>query len=54
MTEATGELACWRLRLLEFGCYVLHRADMKHQVVDALPRLKTGGGDTKTMEDEIP
>lgn len=49
MTEATGMAARWRLCLVEFDVYVIHRLVVRHQVADALSHLKTGGGDTKTL-----
>lgn len=53
ITEAAGRLARWRLRLWEFDFKVVHHAGIKHQTTDIASILKTGGGDTKTPEDEI-
>lgn len=33
---------------------VVHRADIKHQAADALYRLKTTGGDTSPLDDDLP
>lgn len=54
MTKTTGVLTGLPVRLLEFEYDVVHRADVKHPAADALPPVRTGTGDTKTLEDEIP
>lgn len=43
-----------RVRLLEFVSDVVHRAGIKHQAVDALFRLRTGGSDNRPLGDQIP
>lgn len=39
LTDATGRLVRWRLRLSKFDCDPVHRAGAKHQNADALPHL---------------
>lgn len=50
MSDATGKLTRWRLRLSELELDVVHRARVKHYAVDALSRLPTSGAD-ETMID---
>lgn len=54
MTEVTGKLTGCRLSLLEFDFYVVRHVSVRHQAVDMLPRLETGGGDPEILQNEIP
>lgn len=54
LADTSVRWARWRLCLPEFEFNVLHRAGVKHQAVDALSRMPTGGADTTPIEDEIP
>lgn len=53
LTTATGRLARWRLRLLEYDFEVMHRPGIVHPVPDAFPRLDMSGFDITSLEDEI-
>lgn len=53
LADATGKLARWQLRLLEYVFEVVHRGGVKHQEADALPRLLTTEVDNTELEDEI-
>lgn len=54
MTDATGELARWRLRLFEFEFDAVHRTGVKYKAADALSLFETVGGDTKRLENNFP
>lgn len=54
MADATGKLARWRLRLLEYDYEIQHRPGVKHQAADALSRVRTDGGDETELDDEVP
>jgi len=54
LSDASGKLQRWRLRLLEFEFDVVHRPGIKHQAADALSRLNTQGEDEEPLEDEVP
>lgn len=54
MSDATGKMEIWRLRLSELELDVVHRAGVKHQAAEALSRLPFSGDDETTIEDEIP
>lgn len=47
MSEASGKLVHYRLRLLQFDFDAVHRAGVKRLAGDALLCLETGGVDTK-------
>lgn len=53
MSDATGKLVRWRLRLSELEFDVLHRARIKHHAADALFRLSTTGTDETKLDDEL-
>ena len=54
LTEPSGRLIRWRLRLSEFDFKVLYRPGRVNQVRDALSRLVRPSRDTKPVEDDIP
>lgn len=51
LTNSTGKMARWRLRLSEFELDVVYRTVIKHQATDALLRLKTNRDDRMQVED---
>lgn len=53
MTDNSGKLACWRLRLVEFELDAVHRAGVKHQAADAVSRLPTTGIDDTPLHDDV-
>lgn len=54
MSDATGKLSIWHLRLHELELDVFHRARIKHQAADELSRLGTSGEDRIELNDEVP
>ena len=42
------------MRLAEFEYKVQFRAGVKHQLADGVSRLRTDGGDTESVDDEVP
>ena len=53
-SNAEGRLARWRIQLAEYDFDIQYRPGIKHQVPDALSRVRTAGGDTSSIEEEIP
>lgn len=53
LTTATGRLARWELRLLEYDLEVMHRPVIVHQATDALYRINTTVFDTTPPDDEM-
>lgn len=53
MTEDTGMLSRWGLRVLEPYLDVIHLAGVKYGAADVPSGLIADGGDTNTLEDEI-
>lgn len=53
LTDSTGKLERWKLRLSEFAFDVVHSAGIRHQAAEASSRLKTSGIDTTPIEDGI-
>ena len=54
LSDASGRLQRWRLRLADFEYDVVHRAGIKHQAADALSRMPTDGSDQTPLDDAIP
>ena len=54
LSDASGRLQRWRLRLQPFEYDIVHRPGVKHQAADALSRLPTTGTDQTDLDDEIP
>jgi len=54
LSDASGRLMRWRLRLADFDYEVKHRAGIKHQAADTLSRIRTNGEDTSDLDDAIP
>lgn len=53
LTESSGRLAHWRLRLAEFDPTLEYQSRRVHVVPYALSRLVTIGAPTQTVHDEI-
>ena len=53
LTEPSGRLMEWRLRLSEFDFKIVYRPGRVHPVPDALSRLISPTRDMKTVEDDI-
>ena len=54
LSDPSGRMMRWRLRLYEFDFEIQYRPGRVHQVPDALSRLITPGSDPKPVDDEIP
>lgn len=54
LSDASGRLQRWRLRLQPFEYDIVHRPGVKHQAADAMSRLNTTGTDQTDLDDEIP
>ena len=54
LTDPSGRLTGWRLRLSEFDYEVTYRPGRVHQVPNALSRISTSGTDNSPVDDEIP
>lgn len=52
--STTGKLVRWLPRLSDSEIYLVHRTGIENQDVDDSSRLKTGGTDTTTPEDNLP
>jgi len=54
LTDASGRLLRWRLRVAEFDFTVAYRPGRVHQVPDALSRLETEFDDGHPVDDDVP
>ena len=55
LTNSSGRLMRWRLRLSEFDFTITYRPERVHQVPDALSGLiSPDGNDDKVVDDEVP
>ena len=54
ITDPTGRLGRWRLRLSEFDFTVQYRPGRKHNLADGMSRILTEGGDRSKLDDDIP
>ena len=54
LSDPSGRLMRWRLRLSEFDFEIKYRPSRVHQVPDALSRLIAPGSDPRPVDDEIP
>lgn len=54
MTEATGNLLKWQLRISELDFEVVDRNGVKYQPADVLSRLPTTESDESLFEDDVP
>ena len=53
LSDPSGRLMRWRLRLSEFHFEIQYHQDRVHQVPDASSRLITPGSDPKPVDDDI-
>lgn len=54
MTDETGKLAHWLLRLSKLEFDAVHRAGIKHQTAEALSRFPTTGNDKMLLNNDVP
>jgi len=54
LTDSSGRLFRWRLRLAEVDFTVTYRPGRVHQVPDALPRLESEFDDGQPVDDDVP
>ena len=55
LTDSSGRLMRWRLRLSEFDFTIQYRPGIVHQVLDALSRIiPPQGNDDRPLDDELP
>ena len=54
LSDPTGRLGRWRLRLSEFNFTVEYCPGRKHQMAYGMSRLRTEEGDTSPLDDDIP
>lgn len=53
LTDTTGRLARWRLRLPRFSFDVIHRTEVKHQTANVFSRLLATGNGNTPLEDDL-
>lgn len=54
LSDSTGKLTGWQMRLVEFTFDIVTHVVTKHQAIDTLSRLRTAGEDKMSIEDDIP
>lgn len=54
MSDASGKLERWSLRLSEFAFDIVHRAGFRNEAVDAHSKLSTVWSAKSNLNDEIP
>ena len=54
LSDATGRLQRWSLRLQQFEYVINHRPGVQHRAADALSRLATTGLDQTEIDDDLP
>lgn len=53
LADASGKLARWRLRLMEYDFFIIHQAGVEHQEADDLSRAHTEETDDSDIKHEI-
>ena len=54
LSDASGRLQRWRLRLQEFTYDIQYRPGAQHKAADAVSRLSTTGHDDEPIDDDLP
>lgn len=54
LTDASGRLVGWRVRLSESDFNVVHKAGVEHETTDKLSELRSGGEGMCHLDDDLP